>query len=185
MRPITLIPLSAPEHVSLLQAVYEAVPLYWRQFQQPGAAPDQAAQELAAVSATPGRAIMGILHPMGAENSNAELEMIGMVDFRLHYPHEGAATVGLLLVAQPYQRQGIGRQCWLMLEQWLARSARMKTAHAAVEQFNTVGLKFFLSMGFSLTGGARRLRVGDRFIRLLDLEKPLAQVFRPKSDLST
>ena len=79
----------------------------------------------------------------------------------------------MLLVAEPYQRQGIGRQAWQWLEPWLTTTAHMTKARLGVEQFNPSALKFFEQLGFALTGAADRIKTGDKFVRLLYMEKEL------------
>ena len=169
--PITLLPLDPALHSAALQAVYAATPDYWGLYNLPGCPPDQAARDLAAVAAeAPGRAMLGILQPALPSQPDAGAEMIGVLDFRLHWPTDGAAYIGMLMVAEPYQRRGIGRQAWQLLRHWLANTAQMAKVRLGVEQFNHTGLKFWASLGFALTGESDRLKVGDKFVRLLYLE---------------
>jgi L-amino acid N-acyltransferase YncA len=49
----------------------------------------------------------------------------------------------------------------------------MQTARLGVEQFNPAALKFFESLGFQLTGDSQRIRSGQRFVRVLYMEKDL------------
>lgn len=172
--PVTLIPLSAPHHIALLQAVYDATPDFWKSHQHLSAPQRQAEHDLAAALETPGRTIMGILRRVSAHDPLAGMEMVGMIDMWLHSPVEATVTVGMIMVAQPCQRQGIGRQAWSLAETWLAGAAGMTKAQAAIEQFNMTGLKFFTSLGFNLTGEARRIRMGDQLVRLLTMGKSLS-----------
>jgi ribosomal protein S18 acetylase RimI-like enzyme len=180
MMPMTLMPLSSPHHVALLQAIYDATPDYWRLYGLSGAPLGRARHDLDAANATPGRTIMGVLRRVNADEPATGMEMIGMIDIRLHYPTERTVSMGLLMIAEPCQRQGVGRQAWSLLEAWLAQSGGMTNARAAVEQFNIAGLKFLLCLGFNLTGEANRLRVGDRLIRLLALKKTIVNASMEK-----
>jgi ribosomal protein S18 acetylase RimI-like enzyme len=169
--PITLLPLDLTLHSAALQAVYAATPGYWDLYNLPGCPPDQAARDLAAgTAAAPGRALLGILQPVHPSQPDAGAEMIGVLDFRLHWPAEGVAYIGMLMVAAPYQRRGIGRQAWQLLRPWLANTAQMAKVRLGVEQFNHTGLKFWESLGFALTGASDRMKVGDKFVRLLYME---------------
>jgi ribosomal protein S18 acetylase RimI-like enzyme len=121
---------------------------------------------------------MGILRPAlsssnGQEASRARgpVEMVGMLDVRMHYPGDGMVSLGMMMVAADCRRQGIGSAAWAHMERWLAASAGMRTARAGVEQFNPGALAFFAANGFTLTGQAARHRVGDQFVRLLYMEK--------------
>ena len=172
MPPITLIPLSA-EHAAPLQAVYDAAPAYWLLFGLDSLPPGQAALDLAAAAADPARTLLGILQRVNPDDPAAGQTMVGALDLRRHFPDEERATLGLLIIAEPFQRQGIGRTAWALLESWLAQQPGLTTARLSVEQFNIPALRFFTALGFTLTGEATRRKVNDTFVRYLDMEKPL------------
>ena len=97
--------------------------------------------------------------------------MIGLVDFRLHWPGEGIAYLGMLMVAEPLQRQAIGTQAWNLLAPWLASEAGIDKVRIGVEQFNTGAMAFFHRLGFIMTGEANRIKVGEKLVRLLYMER--------------
>jgi RimJ/RimL family protein N-acetyltransferase len=173
--PITLLPLSPEYHVDALQAVYRATPGYWQMYNLPSSPAGQAARDLQAATETPGRYLLGIVQRLVADDPTAGAELIGLVDLRLDWPAEQVATLGLIMVAEPYQRRGVGAQTWRLLRPWLADTARMARARLAVEQFNTGALHFFTRLGFALTGEARRIEVGGKFVRLLTMELDLTR----------
>jgi RimJ/RimL family protein N-acetyltransferase len=168
---ISLIPLSYEYHVAALTAVYQAVPNYWALYHLPGAPPGQAENDLRLAASTPGRQLMGIVRRLDNDEPDSSAEMVGMVDFRQHWLGAHVVSVGMFMVIEALQRQGIGRQAWSLLEPWLFQTAKMHKARAGVEQFNPIALQFFTSLGFQLTGQTNRHRVGDKFVRLLYLEK--------------
>lgn len=168
---ISLVPLSLEHHVAALQAVYAATPHYWAHYNWPSAPPNQAAHDLRAAAETPGRTILGMVRRLQAVDAAAGGELIGLIDFRLHWPGQHIAYIGMVMVAEPLQHQGIGSQAWRLLEPWLIHQAGMYKARLAVEQFNPGALHFFTHLGFQLTGQTARHRVGDKFVRLLYLEK--------------
>lgn len=170
---VTLIPLNPEFHTAAVQGVYDATPGYWEMYDLLGAPPNQAVTDLNAAAEEEGRFLLGIVRRIDPANAAAGGELIGVVDFRLHWPAEAVAYVGMIMVAQPYQRQGAATQAWSLLKPWLASTAHMRTARVGVEQFNVPGLKFWESAGFALTGASNRLRVGDRFVRLLYMEASL------------
>jgi RimJ/RimL family protein N-acetyltransferase len=170
---ISLLPLDREYHSAALQAVYDATPSYWEMYGLPSAPPDQAEKDLHAANDTPGRFLLGIVKRVDELDVSAGAEMIGLVDLRLHWPEDAVAYVGMLMVAEPLQRQGIGSQAWSLLAPWLAASANIHTVRVGIEQFNVRALKFWEQMGFALTGESDRLRSGDRFVRLLYLQKTL------------
>ena len=177
---ISLVPLTRTLHVGALQHLYRATPGYWAMYHYLQAPPGQAANDMAAAEETPGRYLMGLIQPrreLGEtptpSTQSSAGELIGLVDFRLDWPESGVAYIGMIMVAEIHQRQGIGTAAWQLLQPWLRKEAKMETARLAVEQFNTKGMQFFQSLGFQFTGDADRLKVGERFVRLLYMELTL------------
>jgi RimJ/RimL family protein N-acetyltransferase len=187
---ISLLPLNRADHADALQAVYRASPAYWQMYHLPSSPAGQAAVDLEAAASTPGRTLMGIVRQIEAdiegddvkasagvstETSGAEIgvEMVGVVDFRLHWPDADIVYLGMIMVAEAYQRQGIGRAAWRLLAPWLAKGAQMRVARAGIEQFNPSGLQFLQALGFQLTGGSDRVQSGKRWVRLLYMEYDL------------
>ncbi len=188
---ISLIPLSRTLHVGALQHLYRATPSYWAMYNYLQAPPGQAAADMQAAETTPGRYLMGIVQPQASRPPGSELpvsqpmgddalpsqsqagELIGLVDFRLDWPEANIVTVGMIMVAEAYQRQGIGRAAWQLLQPWLATNAKMTKGRLAIEQFNPQAMQFFQQLGFQLTGESERLKVGERLVRLLYMELDL------------
>ncbi len=171
---ISLLPLDAEYHIEALQAVYAACPAYWAMYGLLEPSAEQAAADLKAANETPGRYILGIVQRVDAQDPTAGAELIGIIDFRLQWPDADLAYIGMLMVAQPYQRQGVAVQAWSLLAPWLASSAGVSRVRVGVEQFNVGALKFWQQLGFVLTGESNRMRSGERFIRQLYLERLLS-----------
>ena len=167
---ISLLPLDTEYHAEALQELYRASPQYWRMYELAGSPEGQAARDLAEAAQTPGRTMMGIVRHLDRNHPGSQTALIGLVDFRLHWPRANLAYLGMVMVAEPFQRRGIGRQAWALLHPWLAESAQIETVRLGVEQFNHKGLHFFSSLGFELTGDTNRIRVGERLVRLLYME---------------
>ena len=172
---ISLAPLSLEWHVDALQQVYLATPTYWAMYNLLTAPAGQADNDLCAAAETPGRTIVGIVRHVADDEtaSAAAVELIGLIDFRLHWPNEQVVSIGMIMVAEPYQRQGVATQAWQLLKPWLATEGQMQQARLTVEQFNPGALQFFQSLDFTLTGEANRMKVGEKFVRLLAMELPL------------
>ena len=171
---VSLFPLDPDEHADALQAVYRATPHYWQLYHLPSSPAGQARRDLEAAASTPGRSMLGIVRRVADDNPQTGVEMVGVVDFRLHWPSPAVVYVGMVMVAEPVQRQGIATQAWRVLVPWLAQEAGMTTARVGVEQFNPGALRFFQHIGFTMTGEAQRVQSGKRWVRLLYLESPLA-----------
>jgi RimJ/RimL family protein N-acetyltransferase len=172
---VSLFPLNATDHSEALQQVYRATPSYWQMYHLPSSPAGQAKRDLEAAAATPGRTLMGITRRLEYDNPSAGVEMVGVIDFRLHWPDEAVVYMGMIMVAEPVQRQGIGSAAWRLLAPWLAQSAKMSVARAGIEQFNPAGLQFLQRLGFHLTGQSNRVQSGKRWVRLLYMEYDLAQ----------
>lgn len=170
---ISLMPLEKEHHAPALQEVYRNVPAYWAMYNLIAPPADQAERDMDAAAETPGRVMMGIVKPVERGTAAAGAEMIGLVDFRLGWPGAEMAYIGMIMVAEPLQRRAIGTKAWLTLKPWLAQQAGIKTVRLGVEQFNHAALAFFKHLDFSLTGESNRLRVGDKFVRLLYMEQRL------------
>jgi RimJ/RimL family protein N-acetyltransferase len=170
---ITLIPLSPEYHAGPLQHVYRSVPSFWQMYGLHGVPDGQAARDLVDAESTQGRTMMGIVRRLQEDDPQAGLEMVGQLDFRLHWPREGAAYIGMLMVAESVQRQGIGSDTWRLLADWLSTGTSVDSVRLGVEQFNPAALSFFQTNGFALTGDTNRIRVGEKWIRLLYMEQNL------------
>ncbi len=168
---VSLIPLDRQLHTEALQQVYALTPAFWAMYQLPGAPAGQAERDLAAVEAEPGRSALGILRPNQPGDPSAGAQLVGLVDFRRHWPDPGGVYVGMVMVAEPFQRQHLATAAWALLEDWLVGQADISVARLSVEQFNTGALRFFQHIGFELTGEARRTKSGQRLVRLLAMEK--------------
>jgi RimJ/RimL family protein N-acetyltransferase len=177
---VSLLPLNATDHAEAVQQVYRATPGYWQMYHLASSPTGQAERDLNAAASTPGRAMMGIVRRIDDDDPTAGVEMVGVIDFRMHWPEPDVVYVAMIMVAEPYQRQGIGSAAWRVLAPWLAHSAKMTSARAGIEQFNPNGLRFLQSLGFSLTGESNRIQSGKRWVRLLYMEYDLARDFSPK-----
>ncbi len=172
---IRLLPLELESHTNALTRLYRASPGYRTLHNLTGNPYQQAQHDLTAVAATPGRAMLGIVRAADPADPSNGAELVGLIDFRRDWPDAGVVYVGLILVADAWQRQGVASQAWGLLEPWLAEGAAMAVARCGVEQFNPGALRFMQHLGFQLTGEAARVRQGERLIRLLTMEKALKQ----------
>ena len=140
-----------------------------------GAPAGQAGRDLAAAEATPGRSMLGITQRLVRDDPQAGLEMVGVVDLRLQWPKEEIAYLGMLMVAESHQRRGIGSRAWQLLRPWLVNQESIQIVRVGVEQFNPGALAFFQQLGFALTGDADRVAVGEKFVRLLYMDRALGE----------
>ncbi|WP_117238017.1 GNAT family N-acetyltransferase [Thermus sediminis] len=74
-----------------------------------------------------------------------EREAVGYLDYKLHYPEEGEATLSLLLIREDRQGQGIGQKALRHLMEHLAGVERL---YAVVYGQNPRAKDFFRKEGF-------------------------------------
>jgi hypothetical protein len=161
--PLTLRPLS-PADAPALHAVYQASVDFF--LGRAGAPPDpaQASADLAAAAAEDGRFLLGIsLHE----------SMIGLLDLRLAYPEPYDVSIGLILVAEPQRRHGLGTWALRMLEAWLRRDTPTEAVVVAVPAQDRAAQGFFLANGYAFTGQSTRVLVGSARPRMLEMRKSL------------
>lgn len=179
--PVSLIPLEPGIHDEALQRVYELTPSYWDRYGLISAPDGQGQRDLRDIGDDPTRYGLGILLPNQPGNPAAGAQLVGMIDFRLHWPERGVAYVGLIMVAEPFQRRGVARAAWRLLEEWLGQQAGIDRVRLGIEQFAPESVKFLEALDFHLTGDSQRIRSGKRLVRLLTMEKPLGSASAPRT----
>jgi GNAT superfamily N-acetyltransferase len=78
--------------------------------------------------------------------------MVGCADVVRGYPDSQTAYVGLLLVAEPFQRQGVGRAAYRALESVIRSWQTCTRVRLAVVATNDAVLPFWAKLGFVPTG---------------------------------
>ena len=100
---ISLLPLTSELHGDALQEVYANAPSYWAMYNLPAVPAGQAMRDLREAEETAGRTMMGIIKPIEDGQPAAGGELIGLVDFRLHWP--GARMAWRETCARPTSRR--------------------------------------------------------------------------------
>lgn len=97
--------------------------------------------------------------------------MIGCADLIRGYPTREKAVIGLLLLAEPWQRQGLGRAFALLIEQRIAAWSEVTTLRLGVVKTNAGALAFWGKLGYRETG---EVKSTSEFVAdVIVLEKPL------------
>jgi GNAT superfamily N-acetyltransferase len=78
--------------------------------------------------------------------------MIGCADVIRGYPTPDKAVVGLLLLAEPWQGQGLGRAFERLVRETLADWPEIATARVGVVESNAGALAFWRKLGYRDTG---------------------------------
>ena len=99
--------------------------------------------------------------------------MIGCADVIRGYPVREKAVIGLLLLAQPWQRRGLGRAFAQLVEQAIGVWPEIERLRIGVVAVNEGALAFWRKLGYRETG---EIKANPEFVReVVVLEKPLAR----------
>jgi GNAT superfamily N-acetyltransferase len=105
-------------------------------------------------------------------------EMVGCADLIRGYPDAVTAYLGLLLVSEKHQRQGIGRRAFQLLEECVRGWRTYDRIRVAVVRTNDGVISFWRRLGFEPTGEIKPYRYGSvvsesiLFEKCLDLRLP-------------
>ena len=88
-------------------------------------------------------------HVIGIFSENI---LIGMIDCLIGFPSKDKAHIGLLLLNENYQSQGLGKLAYVNLEDYLRHFSSISKIRLAVVNTNNIVLKYWEKMGFQLTG---------------------------------
>lgn len=99
-------------------------------------------------------------------------EMVGCADLIRGYPNPETAVLGLLLVSEKHQRQGIGRRACALIEQFIRNWRTCDRVRIGVVRTNDAVLP--TRLGFEPTGEVKPYRYGSVVSETVVLEKRLA-----------
>lgn len=101
-------------------------------------------------------------------------DMVGCADLIRGYPRSATAMLGLLLVSEKHQRQGIGTRAYGLLEQFVRGWGSCDRVRIGVVRCNDAVIAFWTQLGFAATGETRPYRHASVTSEVLVLEKPLS-----------
>ncbi len=140
-----------PTDASVVHTLYEATPDYFRIISIPMPTLDEVAKELETAAADPRRCtelVLGAPNLNGVSDPQSGCQVVGYLDYKMHYPDDGDVMVNLLLILGRLQSSGLGRSCVLDLEARLQGRARRVLAsiygqNPRAEHFwKTLGYRF-------------------------------------------
>ena len=100
--------------------------------------------------------------------------MVGCADVIRGYPVPTTAMLGLLLIAEPFQRRGIGRSAYEQLEDRMRAWGTCDRVRIGVIETNAGVVPFWGKLGFERTGESKPYRYGSVVSECVILEKPLS-----------
>ena len=99
--------------------------------------------------------------------------MVGVIDLRRAEPEPFDVRIGLILMAEPHQGQGLGSWALRILEAWLARDTPTEAVVVTVAAQDHDAQRFLLSNDYVFTGQSTRVLIGTTRLRLLTMRKGL------------
>jgi RimJ/RimL family protein N-acetyltransferase len=156
-----------PAEMAALQCVLEAAPAY---FQTVTGVPPGGAEAQSTFTALPEGKTYDDKFVWGFYSGEA---MIGCADVIRGYPVPEKAVIGLLLLAEDWQRRGLGRAFAALLEERIAGWAEVSRLRIGVVASNAAALAFWHKLGYRETG---EVKANPEFLAdVVVLEKPLAR----------
>jgi GNAT superfamily N-acetyltransferase len=101
-------------------------------------------------------------------------DMVGCADVIRGYPTDETAQIGFLLIAEAYQRQGIGRAAYQQIEEQCRSWPGIERVRIGVVETNAMVIPFWEKMGFRRTGETRPYRYGPVHSTAIIFERILA-----------
>lgn len=98
--------------------------------------------------------------------------MIGCADVIRGYPVREKAVIGLLLLAEPWQRRGLGRAFAALVEQAIGAWKEIEMLRVGVAISNPGALAFWRKLGYLETG---EVKSHDSNVEITVLEKPISR----------
>lgn len=141
-----------PGEMAELQGVLEAAPTYARLVT--GAPPGHADAQSTYSALPPGRSyedkfVFGVYR---------DGRMVGCADLIRGYPDARTATLGLLLIAEPFQGQGIGRRAYRAIEAHARAWGTCTRMRIGVVRTNDRAMPFWSKLGFTPSGEVKPYR---------------------------
>lgn len=144
---------ATPDDANLVYDLYQATPDYFRIISIPMPCLEEVERELEAAQSDPRRYTELVLSRAQAKPTQGDETVVGYLDYKIHYPEEGDATVNLLLISGRLQSNGYGRACISDLEKRLR--GRVKRVLASIYGQNPRAEQFWKSLGYSFAIDAK------------------------------
>jgi len=158
-----------PAERAALQRVLEAAPAY---FETVTGGPPGGAEAQSTFTALPPRKSYDDKLVWGLYSGDA---MIGCADVIRGYPARDAAVIGLLLLAERWQRRGLGRAFAALVERRIASWPEIRRFRIGVVASDGGALAFWRTLGYRETGEVKPAAEAGFAADVIVLEKPVAQ----------
>ena len=157
----------APDEIAELQGALEGAPTYSQLITGSLPGPSDARSTCSALPPNKTYAdkfVFGIY---------ANARCVGCIDLIRAYPTSDTAMLGLLLVAEQFHGQGIGRRAFELVEIFIRSWGTCNRVRIGVVETNRRTLPFWQSLGFQPTGEIKPYRYASVSSRVVVLERAL------------
>lgn len=100
-------------------------------------------------------------------------DVVGCADLIRGYPDPATALLGLLLLSEKHQRQGIGRRAYALIEEFIRNWRTCDRVRIGVVRTNEAAIPFWTRLGFEPTGEVKPYRYGAVVSETIVLERRL------------
>jgi ribosomal protein S18 acetylase RimI-like enzyme len=156
-----------PLNILELQRVLGSAPLYWKRIANKTIESNGAFNVLQAL---PDGKTYADKYAFGVFQSR---EMIGCIDLIRGFPDSETAMLGLLIISESHQKQGLGKACYEALEKVIRSWPEIRKVRIGVIEANGIVLPFWKSLGFVETGVRRPYEDNGVVSENIVLEKAL------------
>ncbi|MEZ4742901.1 MAG: GNAT family N-acetyltransferase [Bdellovibrionota bacterium] len=99
-------------------------------------------------------------------------QYIGVVDLHAHHSNQGKCYLGLLLIKENLFGKGVGKRCYLLIEDYINRALKCKKIKIGISDENNV-TGFWRKMGFSSNGKIYEWNGENKTSKVQEFEKIL------------
>ncbi len=156
-----------PQEMAELQQVLERAPAY---FELATGGPPGPAEAQSTYSALPPGKTYADKFVFGVYRGD---RMVGCVDLIRAYPDAHTAHVGLLLIAEPFHRKGVGTAAYRAVEDYVRAWNACDRMRIGVVGTNDRVISFWSKLGFAPTGEVKPYRYAHVVSETAVLVKPL------------
>jgi uncharacterized protein len=154
-----------PTEMAALQSVIEAAPTYAQRVT--GYPPGSADAQSTAIALPEGKTYDDkFLYGIYLED-----KLVGCADIIRGYPAPDTALIGVLLISEAHQRQGIGATAYTRIESKIKAWQGIQKIRLGVVRTDEEVLPFWQKLGFQLTGEVKPYQYGELQSETLILEK--------------
>lgn len=100
-------------------------------------------------------------------------KLIGYIDLVKAFPHPDSVTIGLLMISEPNQGKGLGRQSYYLLENLIKSWKKFNTVRIGILEVNSQVIPYWEKLNFQDTGKRLDFKENDISTKIMIFEKKI------------